>query len=110
MQLGKTMFDFFFSKKAEVPVVERADYFGSIEMDIHSHLVPGIDDGCRTLDESLTCIRRLKEIGFVGTICTPHYWPRLFPENLPVQIAEKTELLRAALGRATGRAPNPFRV
>ena len=27
-------------------------------IDLHSHLLPGIDDGCRTLEESISCVRR----------------------------------------------------
>ena len=28
-------------------------------VDVHSHLVPGVDDGCQTLDESLECARAM---------------------------------------------------
>lgn len=55
-------------------------------IDLHSHLVPGVDDGCRSLDESLCCIRRLVEHGFIGTVCTPHHGPDWFPENTPAEI------------------------
>ena len=48
-------------------------------IDMHSHLLPGIDDGCLTLEESLQCIERLQRAGYVGTICTPHVWPAQFP-------------------------------
>lgn len=62
-------------------------------IDIHSHLIPGIDDGCRTLDESVECIRQLQAQGYVGTICTPHVWPSLFPQNIPVNIQLVVEQL-----------------
>ncbi len=55
-------------------------------IDIHSHLLPNIDDGCVSDEESLECIGRLKEAGYVGSICTPHIWPELFPQNLPMQV------------------------
>ncbi len=55
-------------------------------IDIHCHLLPGIDDGCRDSDESRECIRRLKAAGFVGSICTPHMWPDAFPANTPENI------------------------
>ena len=45
-------------------------------IDIHSHLLPSVDDGCRDLDESLDCVRRLKSAGFAGSICTPHVYPQ----------------------------------
>ena len=41
-------------------------------IDIHSHLVPGVDGGCMDLDESLACVQRLIQVGYIGTICTPH--------------------------------------
>jgi protein-tyrosine phosphatase len=41
-------------------------------VDIHSHLLHGTDDGCRTLEESLACVRTLMDHGFTGTVCTPH--------------------------------------
>ncbi len=56
-------------------------------IDIHSHLLPGIDDGCQTFEESLECIRQLKAAGYVGTICTPHIWPDYNPNVTPQNVA-----------------------
>jgi protein-tyrosine phosphatase len=56
-------------------------------IDLHSHLLPGIDDGCTMLEQSLACVRRLIARGFVGTVCTPHVWLGEFPENTPANIA-----------------------
>lgn len=66
-------------------------------IDIHSHLLPGIDDGCRTVDESIKCIRGLQAHGFRGSICTPHYSVNDFPHNIPVNISKKVANLRQAL-------------
>jgi protein-tyrosine phosphatase len=66
-------------------------------IDIHSHLLPGIDDGCRTLDESLACVRALIDHGFVGTVCTPHMAIRDFPGNTPASIGERVGVLRKQL-------------
>lgn len=41
--------------------------------DIHSHLIYDIDDGSRTLEESVELIRKLNLIGFDNLIITPHY-------------------------------------
>lgn len=41
-------------------------------IDIHSHLLPGIDDGADTIEDSLRLINGLKEIGFSEFITTPH--------------------------------------
>ena len=40
--------------------------------DIHSHILPGVDDGARDLDESLAMIEAAKEAGVTSIVCTPH--------------------------------------
>ena len=50
-------------------------------IDIHTHLLPGIDDGCQTVLESIEAINLLKAAGFTGAICTPHIWPYNYPHN-----------------------------
>jgi protein-tyrosine phosphatase len=63
-------------------------------IDVHCHLLPGIDDGCALVDDALECIRNLKEAGFAGSICTPHFLPTIYPENLPKFVAERTASLQ----------------
>ncbi|AKC21748.1 tyrosine-protein phosphatase [Flavobacterium psychrophilum] len=41
-------------------------------IDIHSHLLPGIDDGAQTFDETLFLIDSLKNMGVSSFITTPH--------------------------------------
>ena len=41
--------------------------------DIHSHLLFDVDDGSRNIEESITLLKSLKEIGFNNVILTPHY-------------------------------------
>ncbi len=50
-------------------------------IDIHCHLLPGIDDGCQTVLETIEAVRQLQDAGFVGAICTPHIWPYNYPHN-----------------------------
>jgi protein-tyrosine phosphatase len=45
--------------------------------DVHSHLLPGIDDGCASLSESIVCARELLRAGYTHSFCTPHFWPNL---------------------------------
>lgn len=42
-------------------------------IDIHSHILYGIDDGSRSLDESINIIKNMKNIGFNDIVITPHY-------------------------------------
>ncbi len=55
-------------------------------IDIHSHMIPGVDDGCVDVGESIASIQMLKKIGYAGTICTPHMLPELFPDNTPANV------------------------
>lgn len=41
-------------------------------VDIHSHLLPGIDDGAKDENHSLTLINNLRDYGFTQFITTPH--------------------------------------
>lgn len=47
-------------------------------IDIHNHLLPGIDDGAKTMEDTKTLIACMKEINIAGAIATPHtfngYW------------------------------------
>jgi protein-tyrosine phosphatase len=69
-------------------------------IDFHSHLLPGIDDGCHSIDESLTCVRSLVEHGFRGTVCTPHMAIEAFPENTPEHVARRVHALQEHLHAA----------
>ncbi len=40
--------------------------------DLHSHLIPGIDDGVKDFDESIGIIKQLQELGFTKIVTTPH--------------------------------------
>jgi protein-tyrosine phosphatase len=44
----------------------------SLFADIHSHLVPAIDDGVQTPEESLRIIKKFSELGYTKLITTPH--------------------------------------
>ena len=44
-------------------------------IDVHSHLLPGIDDGCKTIEQSIECARVLVANGYTHAFCTPHIWP-----------------------------------
>lgn len=62
-------------------------------IDVHSHLLPGVDDGCKTVEESIACARQLVAAGYTHSFCTPHVWPSL-PENNPQLIARRVAELQ----------------
>ena len=41
-------------------------------VDLHCHVVPGIDDGVRTMEEAVTLARGLFDLGFTRVVATPH--------------------------------------
>jgi protein-tyrosine phosphatase len=87
------MFSIFKKKKA---VVTDVSWLG---VDIHSHLLPGIDDGSKNLDESLAYITRLHDLGFSKLICTPHIFTELYP-NTPETISPALKLVQDSLEAA----------
>lgn len=47
-------------------------------IDIHTHILPGIDDGARTIEDSITMIREAKMAGFTDLFATSHYMDRAY--------------------------------
>lgn len=43
--------------------------------DIHTHILPGVDDGAKDKEQSLEMIKMLKEQGITDIILTPHFYP-----------------------------------
>lgn len=44
--------------------------------DFHSHILPGIDDGSRSLEESIAMLRMEAEQGITHVVATPHFYAR----------------------------------
>ena len=57
-------------------------------VDAHCHLLPGVDDGADTPEESLAIIRGQQTLGLRGAICTPHIMARL-PQNTPAHLRQQ---------------------
>ena len=67
-----------------------------ISVDMHSHLLPGLDDGLQEMEQSLAFIKQLQQWGYKKLICTPHILSDLYP-NSPETILPRLELVRSAL-------------
>ena len=65
-------------------------------IDIHSHLLPGIDDGSKSLEETETLLQQLKVIGFEKCITTPHTLPEIW-ENTREGILQKFDETKSKL-------------
>ena len=44
-------------------------------LDMHSHILPGVDDGSKDLEESIQLLTMMKEQGITHVIATPHFYP-----------------------------------
>jgi len=44
----------------------------SLKIDLHSHLIPGIDDGSKNMEESLHLLKGMQALGYEKVITTPH--------------------------------------
>jgi len=64
--------------------------------DIHCHLLPGIDDGATTLEQSLDLARFAVADGITHTVTTPHIQPGVYDNNLAT-ITDAFKLFQAAL-------------
>ncbi|TKK65997.1 histidinol phosphatase [Ilyomonas limi] len=67
-----------------------------IGADMHSHLLPGLDDGLKTMDETIAFIKELHGLGYQKFICTPHIIADLHP-NSPATILPRLEEVKRAL-------------
>lgn len=73
----------------------KESYFPVIT-DMHSHILPGIDDGSPDVETSLRLIRGLMDMGLTGSIATPHVISDLY-RNTPETISTSLTTLQEAL-------------
>ena len=62
-------------------------------VDVHSHLIPGIDDGSSSMEESLELIQTMSDLGYQKIITTPHVMNDFYP-NTTEDIRNRVERLR----------------
>lgn len=70
--------------------------YESIMVDMHSHVLPGIDDGAKTPEDSIILIRKMMELGIKKIIATPHVMIDFY-KNTPETINNALEILKAEL-------------
>lgn len=68
--------------------------------DFHSHVLPGIDDGSKSVEESIALLKMEAEQGIGHVIATPHFYPQYdTPENFLNRRAEAEGRLREEMGK-----------
>jgi tyrosine-protein phosphatase YwqE len=81
----------FFRKKDDTPV----DLTGLVA-DMHSHLIPGVDDGATDLESAIVMIRAMYDLGYRKLITTPHVQWEMY-KNSTEMINRGAELVRERL-------------
>lgn len=95
-----------FKKQAKNPLFN----FSAIGTDMHSHILPGIDDGAHNLEMAIAMARKYVELGFAKVIATPHVMAdfyrntpdtinaaldslsnELIKQNIPLEVAAAAE-------------------
>lgn len=79
-------------KKSPKPLPD----YSALGVDLHSHLIPGIDDGAQDMEDSIILIRALRRLGFRKLITTPHIMSDHYP-NTPETILSGLREVKAAI-------------
>ncbi len=69
-----------------------------LETDLHSHLIPAIDDGAKTYEDSLQIIQALSDLGYKRIITTPHIMSDYY-KNTPEIIKNGLYMLREEIAK-----------
>lgn len=83
-----------FSK--EIPL---SNIFNSEYIDIHSHILPGIDDGSKSIEMSIELLKKMKEYGITNFVFTPHILGGVW-ENTPSTIKNSFDKLQNAVSES----------
>lgn len=59
-------------------------------VDIHTHILPTLDDGAETIQESLNLLKELKAQGVNTVIATPHFYPQIDNSSSFISAREKS--------------------
>lgn len=70
----------------------------TIKVDMHSHLIPGVDDGSQSMDHTIGMLLRFVELGYKKVITTPHVMFDYY-RNTPEIIHDGLEEVRAEVKR-----------
>ncbi|WP_149277109.1 tyrosine-protein phosphatase [Pareuzebyella sediminis] len=84
------MFSFF---RKKVFLIDHLEGF----IDIHNHILPGIDDGAKTVADSIAMIKSFSEFGVEHFVATPHIMHNYYPNNAQSIYAALDNLKNALL-------------
>ena len=68
-------------------------------IDLHCHILPGIDDGPKTINESLEMARIFEQAGYTHVVATPHAVPGTTWMPAPEKIRDRLDELNQAIAK-----------
>lgn len=83
-----------FGKKERL--VDAAD-LGRLKVDVHSHFIDGIDDGARTIEESMTLLAGMRDLGYKKVITTPHVMSDYYRNTTEIITRGRDRIAEAAV-------------
>ncbi len=87
------LFDFLKKKTTDITLD-----FSTLQTDMHSHIIPGIDDGAQNIEQSITLLKKLIDLGYTKIITTPHIMADYY-RNTPDIILAGLDTVRKELHR-----------
>ena len=91
-----SFFSKIFSVANKEPDLRLLKDYSSVIADIHSHFIPGIDDGAATLEDSIHLLKSMHNLGFRKFVTTPHMMSDMY-RNTNEIILKGLETLRLAM-------------
>jgi len=83
-----------FFKKKQVLEPISLSAFG---VDMHSHLIPGIDDGSKSMDETIAMLAKFQDLGYRKVITTPHIMSDYYRNTPEIILSGLDEVRETAL-------------
>ena len=72
--------------------------------DMHCHILPGLDDGSKSMEETMEALREASRQGITSVIATPHYYPGRYEPDAGVTRLDTVRVSRASADQRRGRA------
>ena len=63
-----------------------------VKVDMHSHLIPGIDDGAQNMEETIAMLAKFEALGFSKIITTPHIKHPSYPNSSDIILSGLNEV------------------
>ena len=63
-----------------------------VKVDMHSHLIPGIDDGAKNMDETIALLTKFEALGYSKIITTPHIKNPSYPNTSTIILSGLNEV------------------